>query len=206
MPARIQHVVVLMLENRSFDHFFGFDGKGNGLSGSESNWLDPSSPGSASNHSFQVGADAPFAITKGQGPGHSLNAANWQLCNSKSGPSAGFPAGNNGFARNYRDELIHDHVGSPSFDDIAVVMKSFGRIQLPSMNALADQFCLCDNWYSEVPARRNRIASTSIWARLPATPITCGVTHSTTEPFTTVCKTPARHGPSTHLTAMKCDT
>jgi phospholipase C len=151
MPARIQHVVVLMLENRSFDHFFGFDGKGNGLSGSESNWLDPSSPGSASNHSFQVGADAPFAITKGQGPGHSLNAANWQLCNSKSGPSAGFPAGNNGFARNYRDELIHDHVGSPSFDDIAVVMKSFGRIQLPSMNALADQFCLCDNWYSEVP-------------------------------------------------------
>ena len=40
MKSPIEHVVVLMLENRSFDHLFGFldhPKKFNGLKGNESN-------------------------------------------------------------------------------------------------------------------------------------------------------------------------
>lgn len=43
-PGRIEHVVVLMLENRSFDHIFGFRQNVNGLKGSEFNPLNPALP------------------------------------------------------------------------------------------------------------------------------------------------------------------
>ena len=51
MAKTIVHVVVLMLENRSFDHLPGFlkspTDRINGLTGNESNPRDPSSPDSA---------------------------------------------------------------------------------------------------------------------------------------------------------------
>jgi phospholipase C len=49
--ARIEHIVVLMLENRSFDHLFGYlrdvDPKVAGLIGNEFNREDPRIPDSA---------------------------------------------------------------------------------------------------------------------------------------------------------------
>lgn len=150
MPV-IDHVVVLMLENRSFDHIFGFREGVDGLRGDESNLLNPAEPESSTNPAFKVDSNAPFAVLAGKGPGHSLNATNYQLVNDKAGPSAGHPSVNNGFVRNYRDELIHDHVPNPDAATIQVVMQSFSAANLPSINALADAFCLCDSWFSEVP-------------------------------------------------------
>src|SRR5207237_8307313 len=34
---------------------------------------------------------------------------------------------------------------------IAEVMQSFGPSQLPAINQLASEFCLCDHWFCEVP-------------------------------------------------------
>jgi phospholipase C len=153
MPTapRIEHVVVLMLENRSFDHVFGFRPGVEGLKGTEFNVLDPSQPESPSNPAFHVTGGASYATESGQGPGHSIAAANWQLCNNKNGPGADSPARNNGFVKNYRSELILDHVGSPTADEISGVMEAFQPNRLPAINALADAFCLCDHWFSEVP-------------------------------------------------------
>ncbi|WP_172168385.1 alkaline phosphatase family protein [Paraburkholderia elongata] len=148
---KIDHVVVLMLENRSFDHIFGFRESVNGLKGNEFNLPDPSEPQSDANPAFQVDSNAPFAVLAGNGPGHSVNATNYQLVNDKAGPSAGLPPSNNGFVRNYRDELRHDHVSNPDPNTLQVVMQSFSANSLPSINALADAFCVCDNWFSEVP-------------------------------------------------------
>lgn len=57
----IEHYVVLMLENRSFDHFVGFlkrwNPNINGLTGTETNPYDPSNP---SLGSVQVTDDSPF--------------------------------------------------------------------------------------------------------------------------------------------------
>ena len=39
--GRIEHVVVLMLENRSFDHMLGYHAGVNGLKGNEYNLVDP---------------------------------------------------------------------------------------------------------------------------------------------------------------------
>ena len=42
--APIDHVVVLMLENRSFDHILGYRPGVNGLKGDEFNLLKPTAP------------------------------------------------------------------------------------------------------------------------------------------------------------------
>ena len=149
--SKIEHMIVLMLENRSFDHIFGFRPGINGLTGNESNLLDPSNPASDSNPAFAVDNQAPYAVLAGQGPGHSIHATNYQLCNDKGGPRPGLPPINNGFARNYKDELRNDHVPHPGPEVIRVVMQSFSADKLPSINALADSFCVCDNWFAEVP-------------------------------------------------------
>jgi len=149
--GNIDHVIVLMLENRSFDHIFGFCPGVHGLSGKEFNLLDPSRPRSNSNPAFTVDNQAPFAVLAGQGPAHSVEATNYQLCNSPEGPSAHLPATNNGFVRSYVDQLHADYIPNPAPNVIQVVMQSFSPDKLPSINALAGAFCLCDNWFAEVP-------------------------------------------------------
>jgi len=141
-----------MLENRSFDHIFGYRHAVNGLTGSESNLLDPAKPESSTNPSFVVNNGAPYAVLAGQGPGHSINAANEQLCDNKLGPSQANPAKNNGFVSNYHTELVFaDKVKNPTEAVLHVAMEAFAPVRLPSINALADAFCVCDNWFSEVP-------------------------------------------------------
>ena len=67
--SRIKHFVVLMLENRSLDHVFGFFQQSPGqttenlqaANASLLNLLDPSQPESATNPKFTVSQPAPFA-------------------------------------------------------------------------------------------------------------------------------------------------
>ena len=40
----IEHVIVLMLENRSYDHMLGYLPNGHGLTGDKFNLVDPSDP------------------------------------------------------------------------------------------------------------------------------------------------------------------
>ena len=40
----IEHVIVLMLENRSYDHMLGYLPNGHGLTGDEFNLVDPADP------------------------------------------------------------------------------------------------------------------------------------------------------------------
>jgi len=150
MAGAIEHVVVLMLENRSFDHLMGFRPGVAGLSGNEFNLLDPTKPESAANPRFTVDNQAPFAVSDREGPSHSLNGVNVQLFNQKSGPAAGQAATNGGFVRNYRDHLLGSS-HEVSRQQIQEVMQSFTGTQLPSIHALASEFCLCDNWFCEVP-------------------------------------------------------
>jgi Phospholipase C len=153
---RIKHVVVLMLENRSFDHIFGFAQPAHGqvienlVGGGFSNLLDPSKPESATNPRFPASQPAPFAVHDKDGPSHSFNGTSVQLCNDSSGPSAAHPVRNNGFVRNYKDHLLHN-TNSVEHEALAEVMASFAPNQLPTINALAQNFCLCDHWFCEVP-------------------------------------------------------
>ena len=149
VSGKIKHLVVLMMENRSFDHFFGFHKGVEGLKGTELNLLDPSKPEGVDNPAFHVGTGAPYAVTVGQGPGHSVNATTTQLFGGK---TAGGKPANDGFVKSYHTELtVADKVRNPSIADLGVCMQSFEPARLPALNQLADEFCVCDHWFAEVP-------------------------------------------------------
>src|SRR5579863_446677 len=166
-------VVVLMLENRSFDHLFGRWPGVAGLSqGSFANRPDPAQPVSATNAAIAAGQAALFTVAQGQGPGHSLNATNVQLFGSKvvASGAALKPVNDRGFVQNYKSELAVDGVSGANLD-LSTVMQTFVAGQLPGLTALAQNFVLCDQWYSEVPGPTmpNRLyvhaASSAGWAR-----------------------------------------
>ena len=108
--SAIEHVVLLMLENRSFDHMLGYlyADSGNtspsgqpfeGLSGSESNPSSSGAPVSA----FKIEPSTPHAyFMPGADPGEGYMATNDQLFGSTTGPAnpADVP-GNQGFVNDF---------------------------------------------------------------------------------------------------------
>lgn len=146
----IEHFVVLMLENRSFDHIFGYRKGADGLKGTEFNLLDPSKPQASTNPAIKVSNAEPYSITAGEGPAHSFNAVSTQIFGTKTTGSAS-GGDNSGFVKSYREALNEDHISNPTSDQIRLVMESFAPGTLPAFDALADKFCLCDRWFCEVP-------------------------------------------------------
>ena len=106
--AAVDHVVILMLENRSFDHMLGFLYPGNvspsgqpfdGLTGTESN---PGSDGKPVTV-FRIEPATPSAYyMPGADPGEGYMATNDQLYGSDNGPAAaGQAATCQGYVTNY---------------------------------------------------------------------------------------------------------
>jgi kumamolisin len=170
----IQCVVVLMLENRSFDHLFGSWPGVSGLAqGPFSNRPNPAATASTTaNKAIKAGQPALFTVAQGQGPSHSLDGTNVQLFTTQVVPSGAAlkPVNDRGFVQSYKSELGADGFGGPGVD-LTPVMQTFTAGQLPGLTALAENFVLCDQWYSEVPGPTmpNRLymhAATSVgWAR-----------------------------------------
>lgn len=149
---QIQHVFVLMLENRSFDHLLGFSGiRGidavsgnptsiNGLSGTESN--------SYNGVISTVSQPADYAMAVD--PGHEFSDVLCQLC----GPAASYSSGGNyppidcsGFVASYAAACAKANTRGP-FGDI---LKCYSPDQLPVLNALASEFAVCDQWHASMP-------------------------------------------------------
>ena len=136
---RIKHIVVLMLENRSFDHMFGFydpdDDVIDDLGGAESN------PGPTGKR--VVVSDT--AVYKGlKDPGHHYPDVNEQLFGTPD-PDEDAEATMDGFVKNYARQpgVTAQHAGD--------VMKCFAPGRIPVLTTLAQEFALCDAWFSSVP-------------------------------------------------------
>ena len=107
--AAVNHVVVLMLENRSFDHMLGYlyAGSGNvspsgqpfeGLTGNES---CPDSTGKQVGV-YQITPSTPNAyFMPGADPGEGYKATNDQLWGSDNPPASGTPATMQGFVKDF---------------------------------------------------------------------------------------------------------
>ncbi len=133
---QVEHVVVLMLENRSFDHMFGWIT--GALNGTQSNWLDPNTP------SLGTVNVTPNASYEGLlDPGHEFADVEEQL----TAPSPKAPT-NGGFATNYRAKLAAAGMASAKVPD---VMAGFALGRLPVLERLAAEFAICTAWYSSVP-------------------------------------------------------
>jgi phospholipase C len=148
--GNIDHIVVLMLENRSFDCILGklyppspqFDG----LTGTESN-LDPTT-----NQPVRVwnspGTDPDTMSIPDPDPGELWADINTQLFGNPNGPPAATPAAvpaMGGFARNY----VALNPGQPARN----VMHYFSPEQVPVISQLARQFAVCDRWFASAPCQ-----------------------------------------------------
>jgi phospholipase C len=166
--ATIEHVIVLMLENRSFDHMLGLypNRQINGLFGPDGLSINPAyknvvtGTGSGQGETISVQAGATYTIDPLQidkrgfgGPGHSFPDATMQLYNTAVAPaSTGIPAPLSGFAQSYFNQLRGDvGIQTPTDAQLAVPLCAFTQGQLPTLWQLTQEFCVCDNWFSEVP-------------------------------------------------------
>ncbi len=151
MPKLLfEHYVVLMLENRSFDHLFGYLGVGDGLpSGGATNYLKP---GVTSSEKFSSRKGGDY-IAIGDGPSHSLKQTNEQLFGQTKPPAsvaAAAPA-LNGFVASFAVSLKYDLKRDPTSSELQQVMNCFDPVQLPVLSTLAENFVLCDRWFADVP-------------------------------------------------------
>ena len=124
--ANVDTIVVVMMENRSFDHYFGAatfreDWSINGLTGDETNPRLDGTPVQVFNLDNLTPEDPP----------HSWGSVHEQW-------NAGAM---DGFVREH--EMSHPG----SYDE---VMGYHVRGQLPVLYALADNYVVCDNWFSSV--------------------------------------------------------
>jgi phospholipase C len=161
--AGIEHVVVLMLENRSFDHMLGFLYPGDvtpsgqpfeGLAGTESN---PGSNGQPVTV-FKIEPTTPNAYyMPGADPGEGYMATNDQLYGSDNGPaSSGQAATCQGYVANYAYTLSWQSKESGSWPIVSGtiegdIMGCFTPEALPVLSALAKGYAVCDQWFSSVP-------------------------------------------------------
>jgi phospholipase C len=148
---RIEHVFVLILENRSFDHMFGFSNfSGVDIDGNptSANGADPMRDKNTHNGvDIPVATPADFALKDvDHDPGHEFDDTVEQLCGPgvqyQDGSAYPQPITNSGFVHNWVG------TGSPTPDRI---MRCFTPEQLPVLNALAREFAVCDRWFSSLP-------------------------------------------------------
>ena len=141
----IQHVFVLMLENRSFDHMFALSGLPEIVAAT------PANTNTYSGEIYPFGGEAPDQMPTD--PGHEFQDVVEQLCGSGAQFRRGqpYPAINNtGFVSNYATTTSEGPRPQPA--DVGKIM--FGvniQTQAPALYQLAKEFVLCDGWHASLP-------------------------------------------------------
>lgn len=133
--AKIDHIVVLMLENRSFDHMLGFLSRDEGRSDVEG--PPAGAENDAGGHAYPVHKAQMTRLVKAQDPCHSGSCVDEQVAGGQM----------SGFAANYAKTRPQ-----PPFqgDSPATIMAYHTADQLPVYTYLAEQFCVCDHWFCSV--------------------------------------------------------
>ncbi|HEY7004395.1 MAG TPA: alkaline phosphatase family protein [Gaiellaceae bacterium] len=153
----IEHIVVLMLENRSFDHMLGYLSLEPGGLG-----VDGLRAGMTNEHegrSYPIFRLEQTAFTKAQDPCHSGECVDHQVA-----------GGMGGFAADYIETRADPRDAEP-----VVVMGYYDGEQLPVYDFLARRFCVCDQWFCSLkgatfPNRLYAVAGRSAGSRDNASP------------------------------------
>ena len=136
---KIDKIVVLMMENRSFDHMLGYlklEGNRDDVEG-----LTPGLSNSDGQTVYSIHHLDHTALKSSQDPCHSGQCVDNQLQNN-----------NGGFVKNYVDT----HRNDPERD---LVMGYYNKNELATYDYLAGEFVLGDHWFASVPAPLGRIDS-----------------------------------------------
>jgi phospholipase C len=144
---QIEHIVVVMLENRSFDHLLGYlslpaalGGRGradvDGLRGPEVNFNDHAG------RRFPIHLlEIPKFDGEAEDPDHSGASVDEQLAN-----------GGQGFVENFaRYSAAKAQQLRVAVPDPGLVMGYYDATYLPVYDHLAAEYCVVDRWFSSVP-------------------------------------------------------
>jgi phospholipase C len=160
--ATVEHIVVLMLENRSLDHMLGYlysDSQNvspagdpfEGLTGSESCLGTDGQPVTV----YQITPDTTDAyFMPGADPAEGYEATNSQCYGSASSPASGAVAPMNGFVTSYARAIKDNQsMGWYVFQGTAEswIMACHTPQTLPVLSALASGFAVCDHWFGSAP-------------------------------------------------------
>lgn len=144
LQEKINHVVVVMLENRSFDSLLGelypksdqFDG----LNGDESNLFN------LVQFKVWTGEDNQDVMTiPNPNPGELFSDINEQLFENPEDPLPGTSPTMGGFVKNY-----YNYSQPVSPDEI---MHHYLPNQVPILSTLAKNYAVCDAWFSSAPCQ-----------------------------------------------------
>jgi phospholipase C len=144
---QLEHIVVVMLENRSFDHMLGYlslpaalggraRGDVDGLRGPEVNFNDHAGARYPIHHLEQTQFDG-----EAEDPDHSGEAVDQQLANDGGGFVDNFAAHSTATARKL----------GVAVPDPGLVMGYYDGDDLPVYDHLAAEYCVVDRWFSSVP-------------------------------------------------------
>jgi phospholipase C len=136
----IKHLVVLMLENRSFDHMLGWlqspQYQIDGLNGTQSNADSAGEPVPATK-------DADYSGDYDPDVAHDFPDVTEQIFGTQNPPAGAAPT-MSGFVKNYG-------AVSESVSKSHHVMKCFDPNKIPVLTTLAQQYAVCTRWFSSVP-------------------------------------------------------
>ena len=136
LQTKVDHIVVLMMENRSFDHMLGFLTIDQGRTDVEG--LTPGLSNSIGDVAYPIHQATSTKLVKAQDPAHGSREVAAQIANGAM----------SGFAADYqRTRPTPPYKG----DSPAVVMAYHTAEQLPVYAYLAEEFCVCDHWFCSVP-------------------------------------------------------
>jgi phospholipase C len=139
--SKIDHIVVVMMENRSFDHMLGYLSKEGGRSDVEGlKWENDSN---RTQFNYYKGRfyypqrlwNTQAFFTEAMSPDHSYRNVKTQMTD-----------GMMHFVSNFAREKVGD---DPSA--LQMVMGYYGAEQLPTYDMLARQFAICDHWFCSHP-------------------------------------------------------
>jgi phospholipase C len=152
LAEKIDHIVVLMLENRSFDCILGklrpSGVQFNGLRGNESNSYSPSAGATQQVASWNDPTLVAGAMTiPDPDPGELLKDMNSQLFGLGGTPNSQ-PPPMSGFVDNYMRQPPADKPFDPK-----APMHHYTPDQLPVISLLAQSFALCDQWHASAPCQ-----------------------------------------------------
>jgi phospholipase C len=136
LVSKVDHIVVLMMENRSFDHMLGYltiDGGRADIEG-----LRKGQSNNANGKDWPVHKAARTSLVKAQDPRHGHVDVEKQIADGAMSD----------FAENYWATR-----GQPSLhgDSPGTVMAYHTAAQLPVYDYFAANFCICDHWFCSVP-------------------------------------------------------
>ncbi len=161
---KIEHIVQLMLENRSFDQMLGFlyESTGNrspsgapfeGLTGKESN------PDDSGREITVFKIDHTTAhpyLMPGSDPGEGFHNTNLQLF-STDAPAPHATPTNKGFVINFKaaiaSDLARHFKDTLPGTDASEIMGMYAPEMLPIMSALARGYAVCDHWFASAPTQ-----------------------------------------------------